>query len=70
MSKPRRQDPAVRAKKAERRKIRKAQEAAGVELLPRRARPSAQMDHGTNPKGARHAREGERAIERERGQAR
>jgi hypothetical protein len=70
MSKPKPIDPEKRAAKAERRKRRKAAIEAGAEMLPRRARPTAQMDHGSNPKGAKHAREGERAMKRERGEDR
>lgn len=68
VSKPKKQDPEVRAKKAERRKLRRAAVAAGAQMLPRKARPTAQMDHGTNPKGAKHAREGRRAMDRQRGE--
>lgn len=66
MSKPKPQDPAVRAKKAERRKRRRAAEAAGGEMLPRKPRPTAQMDHASNGKSAKKAREGERAMHRDR----
>lgn len=70
MSKPKHGDPAKRAAKAARRKARRAAEAAGAEMLPRRARPTAQMDHGSNPKGTKRAREGEAAMHRERGEDR
>lgn len=66
MSKPRHQDPEVRAKKAERRKRRKAHEAAGRTMLPPKPRPTAQMDHASNPKSTRKAREGEHAMDQER----
>jgi hypothetical protein len=66
MSKPKPIDPTKRAAKAERRKRRRAAEAAGTQMLPRKPRPTAQMDHGSNPKGAKHAREGERAMQRQR----
>lgn len=69
MSKPKRHDPEKRAAKAARRKARKASEADGVVFLPRKPRPTAQMDHGTNPRGARHAREGEAAMRRDRGES-
>jgi hypothetical protein len=67
MSKPKQQDPAVRAKKAERRRRRQEAVAAGAQMLPRRPRPTAQMDHASNPKGVKHSREGQRAMDRERG---
>jgi hypothetical protein len=70
VSKPKPQDPEKRAAKAKRRKARRELAAAGVEMLPRRARPTAQMDHASNPKSVRHAREGERAITRQRGEDR
>jgi len=65
MSKPIPQDPEKRAAKAARKKRRKAAEAAGAHMPPRQARPRAQMDHGTNPRGRRKARDGEAALERE-----
>jgi len=68
VAKPVREDPEKRAARAVRRKRRRAAEAAGLLMLPRQKRPSAQMDHGVNPKGMRHAREGEQAMHRERGQ--
>ena len=67
VSKPKPIDPDKRAAKAERRKRRKAHEAAGLAMTPRAPRPTAQMDHATNPRAARAAREGERAMHRERG---
>ena len=51
MSKPVPQDPEKRAAKAARKKRRKLAEAAGLQMLPRAARPRAQFDHGSNPKG-------------------
>ena len=66
MSKPRHADPDKRAAKAERRRRRKALEAQGYTMLPRKPRPTVQMDHGSNPAGRRQAREGERAMDRER----
>jgi hypothetical protein len=66
VSKPKPIDPEKRAAKADRRRRRRAAEAAGTQMQPRRARPTAQMDHGSNPKGAKLAREGERAMQRER----
>lgn len=68
MSKPKPIDPDKRKAKAERRKRRKAHEEAGRTMLPPKPRPTAQMDHATNPRAARHAREGERAMQRERGE--
>lgn len=59
--------PEKRAAKAKRRKIRKQQEAAGVELTPRQRTRTGLTDHGSSPKKRRHAREGEAQMERERG---
>jgi hypothetical protein len=70
MSKPRHEDPAKRAAKAKRRKVRRELAATGVQMLPRKARPRAQMDHGSNPTGTRKAREGQRAMDRQRGEDR
>ena len=60
-------DPEKRKAKAARRKIRKAQEAAGVELVPRQKRRSGLTDHGSSPRKRAHAREGEKQHHRERG---
>lgn len=60
-------DPEKRKAKAARRKIKKAQIAAGVELVPRQKRRSGLTDHGASPRKRAHAREGEKRINRERG---
>ena len=60
-------DPEKRKAKAARRKIRKAQEAAGVELTPRQRKRSGLTDHGASPRKRAHAREGEKMHHRERG---
>lgn len=60
------EDPEKRKAKAARRKRRKEAIANGAQMMPRQKRPQAQMDHGCNPKGSRHAREGEKAMHRER----
>ncbi len=70
MSKPVHEDPERRAARAARRRRRHEHIAAGREMLPRQSRPSAQMDHGSNPKGKRQARDGELAMQRERSQER
>lgn len=66
MSKPRYEDPEKRAAKAKRRKVRRELAAAGVQMLPRKSRPRAQMDHASNPAAVRKAREGQRAMDQER----
>lgn len=68
MSKPRQQDPAKRAAKAKRRKVRREQEAAGAVMLPRLRRRSGLTDHGSSPRKRKHAREGEALMVRERGE--
>lgn len=67
MAKPKWQDPEKRAEKARRKKARRAQEAASGVPLMKRERPRAQLDHATNPAAQRKARDGQRAMERERG---
>jgi len=49
-------------RRARRKAAHKEAKAKGVQHLPRRARPSAQLDHGSNPRGRRKAREGERHM--------
>lgn len=66
MAKPKSDDPEKRAAKAARRKRRHEHIAKGLQMLPRKPRPSAQMDHATNPKAGRNLRDGEKAMERER----
>lgn len=53
------------AKRRARKQARKAEEARGTQMLPRQKK-TAQMDHASNAKARRKAREGEQAMERER----
>lgn len=68
MAKPKQQDPAKRAAKAARRKLRRELEASGLVMTPRQGRPRAQLDHATNPAAKRKARDGQRKLDIERGE--